>query len=517
MTQESSRQHSGDPRTAGKILLMENHDQAYYLWRDAGFRNRILVHIDAHDDLQYVKAEDPVTIANFICPAIKEDIVREVYWVIPDDNWQVAGGIAPVRRRLQKITARYPGPSVRAWVENRQIVGSAQGKPIRVCSLDSLPRFQEEVLLDIDVDFLMIRRILWGNHNPRALPWCWPEELVSRMAAKNLRTSFTTIAYSVEGGYTPLPWKFLGEELALRLGPQKGVQLRLQAMDLIRLGALAVSQGNPAAAQGPYQEALLLWPESAAPAFHLAHLYLEMGQPDQAREFYQKALALDPSYHTAYNSAGLRYYGNSRLYLAAAEYRRTLALNPEDAYAILGLGRLALRRRRWAEAENHLQQALARQPDLVDAHRALGEALTRQGRRREAITAYEKSLLLTLHGRKPLDGPIVTHEDGRLGDPGHFHIHGRLARLYELEGDRDKAINGYRLSIAKGDDGILPRSRLARLYVKTGRWRSAFKEALGAVKIIPRELATAGWRLFKPLQRACRRGVWILQDLWRRR
>ncbi len=517
MTQEFSRQHAGDPRTAGKISLMENHDQAYYLWRDAGFRNRILVHIDAHDDLQYVEAEDPVTIANFICPAIREDIVREVYWVIPDGNWQVAGGIAPVRRRLQKITARYPGPSTRARVEGRQIVGSALGKPIRVCSLDSLPRFQEEVLLDIDVDFLVSRRILWGNHDPRALPWCWPEELVSRMAAKNLRASFTTIAYSVEGGYTPLPWKFLGEELALRLEPQNGVQLRLQAMDLIRRGALAVRQGNPAAAQEPYQEALLLWPESAAPAFHLAHLHLEMGQTAQAQKFYRQARGLDPSYDTAYNSAGLWYYGQDRLHPAAAEYRRTLALNPEDAYAMLGLGRLALRQRRWAEAENYLQQALARQPDLVDGRRALGEALARQGRRREAITAYEKSLLLTLHGRKPLDGPIVTHEDGRLGDPGHFYIHGRLARLYELQGEEAKAINAYRLSIAKGDDGILPRSRLARLYVKTGQWRPAFKEAARAVKIIPRELATTGLRLFKPLHRACRRGVWILQDLWRRR
>ena len=446
MTQESPWHHADDLRISGKISLMENHDQAYYLWRDAGFKNRILVHIDAHDDMHYADPEDPINITNFICPALREDIVREVYWVIPDCNWQVAGGIAPVRRYLQKVTDCYPGPSVRARVEGREVVGSALGKSIRVCSLDSLPRFQEEVILDIDVDFLTSRRILGGNRDPRDLPWIWPEELGSRLTAKNLRASFTNIAYSVEGGYTPLSWKFLGEELALRLGPKHGAQPRLQAMDLMRRGALATRQSNLAAAQGLYQKALLLWPESAAPAFLLAHLYLKLGQPGEARMFYQRALALDASYRTAYNSAGLWYYCQSRLHQAAAEYHRTLALNPEDAYAMLGLGRVALRQRRWVEAEEHLQGALAQQADLVDAHRALGEALARQGRRREAMKAYEKSLLLPLQGCKPLTDLIMTQEDGGVIDPDHCYIHGRLARLYDLEGERSKAINCYRLS-----------------------------------------------------------------------
>ena len=50
-----------------------------------------------------------------------------------------------------------------------------------------------------------------------ALPWCWPDELVSRLRAKRLRAELATIAYSVEAGYTPLRWKYLGDELALRL------------------------------------------------------------------------------------------------------------------------------------------------------------------------------------------------------------------------------------------------------------------------------------------------------------
>ena len=78
--------------TPSSVHLMENHDGAYYIWRDLGVKDRILVHIDAHHDMWW--AEDTkaslVTIANFICPALKEGIVREVFWVVPDATWAVA-------------------------------------------------------------------------------------------------------------------------------------------------------------------------------------------------------------------------------------------------------------------------------------------------------------------------------------------------------------------------------------------------------------------------------------------
>jgi len=66
------------------IFLMENHDRAYHLWRGAGLRQRILVHVDAHHDMSWIDDCRSLSIANFICPALKENIVREVCWVVPD-------------------------------------------------------------------------------------------------------------------------------------------------------------------------------------------------------------------------------------------------------------------------------------------------------------------------------------------------------------------------------------------------------------------------------------------------
>ena len=34
-----------------EINLIENHDEVYTVWRDAGARNRILIHIDAYHDM----------------------------------------------------------------------------------------------------------------------------------------------------------------------------------------------------------------------------------------------------------------------------------------------------------------------------------------------------------------------------------------------------------------------------------------------------------------------------------
>jgi tetratricopeptide (TPR) repeat protein len=477
-------------------FLMENHDEAYQKWRAAGVQEKILVHIDAHDDLWWIPDEESINIANFICPAIKDNLVKEVYWVVPDQTWEDSRTLKPVIRRLTKVLKSYPGNSGAVKVERGQISAEVLGKPLRVLTLSNLPRFSESVLLDIDIDFLVIpKSCSRGDYD--ALPWCWPEDLLARLSACQLRTDLVTLAYSVEGGYTPLKWKYLGDELALRLIEPDHAAAGIRGMELIRAGALAAHRGDLLAAEKSYLEARDLLPDSPAPEYHLAHLSLALGRNDQAPALYQRALALDPSYRTAYNNTGLEYYADGRFPEAECEYHKTLSLNPEDPYAHLGLGRLAVRSKRWEEAETWLRQSLALDDQLLDAHRTLGEVLAGQGRRREAIAAFERSLRLALAGRKSLKGPIATNQEQRLQDLEHGHIHARLARLYSLEGETDKAISGYRLAIGGGDDGVMSRLCLAQLYRKKGQWQKSAQEAAQAVKMIPGDLKKVGRRLWR--------------------
>jgi tetratricopeptide (TPR) repeat protein len=479
------------------IFFIENHDEAYPIWRASGFKERILIHIDAHDDLEWISDNDSIDIGNFICPALKEDIVREVYWVVPDQTWSTKKNLKPVLRRVSKIIKPYPGDRCKVEIQDGQICASVWGRPFRVCTLDNLPQFQENVLLDIDIDFLVIARACNDDDQHQVLPWCWPDNLVAKVNDRSLRTDLITIAYSVEGGFTPLNWKYLGDELALRLKAPINGNGDLKAMDLMRSAALAVNEGEFALAENRYLEAKHLLPDSPAPVFHLALLYLQMDRPDRAKECYRLAVTLDPSYRTAYNSAGFRYFWAGRFQEAEQEHRRTLAMDPENALVHLGLGQIAIERKQWQEAETWLKKSLEYDNQLIDTYRALGKVLTKQGRLQEAIAAYETSLKLSLAGHKSLQAPILTNPTAhRLLDPAFFRVHAILARLYELQGEIDTAINGYRISIAAGCPGVLPPLRLAHLYLKRGQWQESLKAGLQACKSLPsdlKELAGQSW------------------------
>jgi tetratricopeptide (TPR) repeat protein len=497
---KAPRQFAGPAPLVG-IHLMENHDEAYRIWSRAGVRDRVLVHIDAHDDVVWAADEASINIASYICPALREGIVREVFWVIPDETWKSPKGIRNVIQRLKKVRKKYPGEQQAPIFAQDRISTSFLGKPLQVCPLALLPRFGKPVLLDIDVDYLVIPQAYRRQEQPAAMPWRWPADLVSRLRASGLESDLITIAYSVEGGYTPLKWKYLGDELARRLAGESQDSAGLRGMELLRQACLAAHRGGGQGAERLYLEARELLPECGAPSLHLAHLYADRGEVPQAREFYQEALARDPSFRTAYNSAGIEYYCSGRLPEAAKEYQRTLMLDPRDPYAHLGLGKIAARRKHWQEAETWGQKSLTLDDKIVDTYRLLGEALARQGRRREAIAAYERSLKLTLAGQKPLKATVLSNpEDHRLLDPDHSRVHLLLARLYAREGMADTAIVSYRLGIALGSGWVMPHWHLACLYGKKGHWQQFCNEIILAIKKIPADLQIVYKSCYKSLK-----------------
>src|ERR1700724_2948020 len=105
-----------------QVHLMENHDRSYFLWRDAAFKNRILVHIDAHHDMWCIEDNRSLTIENFICVAIRERIVRKVYCVVPDGTWESPAGRKALRNPLKELLKTYGGdPAGTKWEPHRVI------------------------------------------------------------------------------------------------------------------------------------------------------------------------------------------------------------------------------------------------------------------------------------------------------------------------------------------------------------------------------------------------------------
>ena len=447
----------------------------------------------------------PVTIANFICAAIMNGLVKEIVWVVPDLTWETKRDRKQVVRHLENIVEEYPGPKSALQVDDCQISTVVLGKVLRVCSLDSLPVTEERVLLDIDVDFLIIPRVSYNKFDQHlAVPWCWPSELLERLSVRNLSADVVTIAYSVNGGYTPLKWKYLGDELALRLRGAHEGKRQILGMDLMREAVMAATKGNSAAAELKYRQAVDLLPGLAAPSYHLAHLSVEKGRVSDGRKIYRRALALDPSYRTIFSGVGLQHYWDGQFGQAEREYLKTLELDPDNAEAHFGLGLLAKRRRHWEQSEALLKKAVELDANFLDGYRALGDVLARRGCAEEAIVAYTRALRLALDGHKPRHATIITlpEDDRHLKDPWHFQTYAQLAEVYAVQGALTEAINLYRMSIAGGNDALYVKLQLASLYLRKAQWKNAVGELKNAVQALLKALWNTQGRLYRRVQRA---------------
>jgi tetratricopeptide (TPR) repeat protein len=378
--------------------------------------------------------------------------------------------------------------------------------------VESLPKLEERVLLDLDVDYLILPRVTYGlGDSHPALPWRWPKDLVEGLYSRGVQSELVTIAYSVEGGYTPLRWKYLGDELEARLQTPGSTQV-LRGMDYMRAGAEAAARGDYVVAEQEYSEASALLPHLAAPLWHLAFLYLDCGRGDEGREMYRRAIELDPSYRTAHNSLALWHYWDQRWEDCERECRRTLALDPNDAIAHLGLGWIASKGSNWRDAELEMRRAIEATPDLLDAYRGLGRVFQKTGRPRDAIASYEKSLKLSLAGRVSLrSSPIISAERPQWNDLHHFQVFRNLGQLYRKVGEPERAAQFLRMAAAGGVSSVMLRVQLASFAFKRGKWGAGFAEIGKAFK---QPLLLAGYVGLNVL-RQVRKPFRLAYEFWR--
>src|SRR5436309_10332684 len=84
------REDAGDAVLVGRdpidnVVMMEDHDGAYYAWKQAGVRGRILLHIDAHIDWAWIGDRDPRDLLEARSLAEVESLLRErCLWNLSD-------------------------------------------------------------------------------------------------------------------------------------------------------------------------------------------------------------------------------------------------------------------------------------------------------------------------------------------------------------------------------------------------------------------------------------------------
>jgi tetratricopeptide (TPR) repeat protein len=494
----------------GAVHLLENHSGALVVWKREAVRERILVHLDGHADLDWLP---DVTIArfaasdadelsaleqhpyaadgenlerfatwNFIYPAARLGFVRELVWVVPDGTLDDPS--APedlVRRRIfgnMQMISLDEARGIRC--DGSVIHGTVLGLPITICELDDLPAFDEPVLLDVDLDYLTTRSVISQEVAPG--PSSTPDALLDRLRARGVRADVATIAYSTMGGFAPPSCRWLGPALAAALR---------RAPDAERDRWKRRAEADAACVAGREPAAVAAWrkladeqPDDGSLWYSLSRSEAESGHEAAERQALAKAVAADPILEDGPLFEADALWLNQRYAEALKGYRDYRGARPDGPFAAYALHREAgclTRIGRVEEAIATLRRVIAIAPGNGDAHADLGLLLREEGQLDAAVKEF-------LEARKIL--PDVAAYAMALGT------------TYAMQRRFDEAVVALEASVARRPTWGPAQINLGLLQAQAGRPVDAAMHLNAAALLEPRDP-----RIARLLTRLRRQGV----------
>ncbi len=403
-------------------LLMDDHSNALTFWRKHNLEGLTCVHVDAHLDVQddgfspsvlerwkgFQTSEDwqeargnpslpwgGLHCGNYLYPALVWGTVTHLIWVIPPHMGS--------RDRLDWLKGEMVG-----WVDldfaeykslnlqQGRIEGQLAGRRFTVCTAENLPPLNSPVALDFDVDYLITDEDqLWGT----------TQQFRDSFGEQSIQV--LTVATSLEGGYTPPQFEYLGRETMQTFGvehydfaPGPGWQTSDQASRYLQqkrhqLGLDVLKSASEDDDSSLFVASLCLqglgrWDEARASLqclcsreelldgerskvlSILAEVQEQLGQHSRAVELYQESLRLSPLQPKVYlrlamalKQLGKREEASRQLRkgIRLAKNRLTsLEMNLELArlYAELGQAALAQATHRWIQANDPNGQTAVR-------------------------------------------------------------------------------------------------------------------------------------------------------------
>ena len=413
-------------------LIAEDHSHAYGLWKEQGVTDAVCVHVDAHLDVMdrgFTKEvlervskctsrdqlDDvcPPTFlpwgglhcGNYLFPALKEDIVTHLIWVIPEGML----GDSPLLDFARDELLNWVEMTITEFqglkMVGKCVEGELGGHRFTLCTAGNLPEIDQSkpILLDIDVDYFQ---------DEKDLIWQSPSELKKLLSLEKF--DILTIAVSVDGGYTCLEHRYLAEVTeSVFLSEEDLWEERVQAI----LKADSVRSEQPEVYEELLQEddpdwlkaALILKKglaagldtlEAAQPAQEADSRYapspfnealvhargkripqaLELLNEEEDQQFMRAVLSLQGGHPETSKREWLQFL--DRVELTPAE----------KAHALFLLGQATLQLNETKEAVEHLTQANRCEPDNFQYLLFLGLALQLSGDLKKAAKTWRKAL-----------------------------------------------------------------------------------------------------------------------------
>ena len=481
---------------SGAVTSIENHDRAYYIWREQKVKNRTLVHIDAHIDVawfndhgltsvltadtnsaldvlfsskcEYDPSPDSADcrpdIGNYICQAVREGIVKKIYCVLPDDFLDAAHKISYWKRYLKNVVNAVPGAREKVITSDRRLSARFLNCELILCALESLPVLNDGVLLDIDTDFFVTG---FKNHDcpdlvclEKKLPWIWPDEFIRKLKEKVLHYDIVTIAYSVEGYFTPLAFKWLGDYTRLLLDFSGSFQSERYAMEAAKKACEAVCGNQLPLAAKLWADIVCSVPQQAFAHFNLSLVLYSLGERAKAAEHYARAVYLDCTYRTPYNNLGRIFMRNGLPQYARKEFDKIIMLDSDNFTAHYGLGEILCAEKKINDARREIEMSMKADPSNPGLDYINGAIFLAESNSRKAIDSFESFL-----AKKS----------------GHLDAYLKLGRLYARRGFVDKAIHCYKCVLRMGIINSYICWALSLLYFRKrrlGKCASFFAKAL---------------------------------------
>lgn len=322
------------------LHLVETHEKALFVWQKSKVKNIDLVHIDAHIDFRFLDEKNisnrkkllkNINSANYICPAVYQNIVKDFYWVIPGGKKDFLDSKNQIKKLVEYINENASNKNKKKLYNNefeKEIIKIPfLGRSLFICNLNSLPVFSKEVLLDIDVDFLVMKNLECtedGYDIKHIRPWIMPSNFVRLVNKKIKRKKITVIAYSAQDGYTPILYRHFGDEIAYCFNEKKhkGYDRVIQAAN-----------------------------------------YFSFFNNTGKKSYYKKAVALDKRYRGYHNNYGPFYLNQGKLESAYKEFIRIASIDKTNYCCFFGLACVCMRLKRFSEAERHLKRCLSLKHD----------------------------------------------------------------------------------------------------------------------------------------------------------
>jgi tetratricopeptide (TPR) repeat protein len=509
-------------------VMMEDHSDSFIAWRRAKVKQRTVVHIDGHIDLEWISDSDlkrifaarteaeikrlqldplhfeerslrPLTIMNYLYPAIREGMIKALYWALPDALLTGDSLLKQFKDHLVETLGRVSIEDLESFkVQKGVIKGKIYGIPLIVCKLSDLPSFREAVILDIDVDYFDPPM----EEGRVGTPSIWPEEMVALLRAKRIRTDIVSICYSVKGGYLPLEYKFLGDDLAdlLKRSGDRSPHL-IQIRKHKRSGHVFRSKKMDEEAAQEFQKALTLDPQDASLHYGLGMVYRHLGKVDEASVELSQAIALDPIYNNAL-PFDADYLVNKGMYEEALGLQEeVLVKNPRYLKAVYEAGFCSSHLGKLEKAIEHYQTFVTLYPNFYLAHFNLGVVYSRQKQFGNEEKAYGRALKLNPYFAKAyqnlgmlymtqgeLERAIRSLKKAVEMNPSLKEAHNNLGTLYARTGKEAEAIDEFKKSVRIDPSYAMAHSNLGKGYLMQGKIEDAIRSFQHAIRADPQNL-----------------------------